>query len=173
MYIFLAIGIIGFIILLVSFIFGEITDFAQDTIGDVTGNEVGHGPGPFSLRSIAAFTTGFGFVGYIFSELGWDPLQAALPGLLFGALMSLLSIVLVKALIKQQASGSFGLSELVGKPVDISTPIPQGGVGAVTLVFKESSQTFIARTKDGSPLEAGAPAKITNFQGRTAIVEKI
>jgi hypothetical protein len=105
--------------------------------------------------------------------LGWNPFTAALPGLLFGALMSLLSIMLVRALIKQQASGSFGLADLVGKTVDISTPIPKGGVGSVTIIYKESPQTFIARSIDGGPVDPGTPAKIASFQGRTAIIEKV
>ena len=84
---FLGIALVGALFLLISFLIGEIGDFADD-VGDAIGDQLGelgigdgadagaadHGageagdaPSPFSLRTIMAFLTAYGASGLITS----------------------------------------------------------------------------------------------------------
>jgi membrane protein implicated in regulation of membrane protease activity len=177
------IGGVGLLFLILSYIVAEIGDLfggLADHEVHVGGHEIGLGhdgevsvgPPMLSVRSLAAFLTGFGVIGYIMTSLGWSPYWAALPGLGSGLVMFFASWGITAALWKQQASSNYSPVEMVGQYAEVITPIPAGGLGEVALTVRGSSARYAARSKDAKPVPSGARVKIVELLGTTAIVEK-
>ncbi len=178
---------VGFIILLLSFIFSGLVDafgefFGGDhdasihigdhEVADVhTGEGVHMGPSFFNLRAIAAFVTGFGAMGWLLTSMGWNAYLAALPSLGVGLVMALITYGITLALFRQQSSSSYSPEEIIGQQAELVIPIPQGDCGQIALVYKGARVTRAARTKDGSAI-AGGLVKIDALYGDTAIVSR-
>jgi len=179
---------VGFIVLLLSFIFGGLMEafsglFGGDhdfnihlgshEIADVhTGDGMHIGPSFFNLRAIAAFVTGFGAMGWLLTSIGWNAYLAALPSLGVGLLMALITYGITLMLFKQQSSSSYSPKEIVGQQAELVIPIPANDCGQIALVYKGSRIVHAARTQDGSAIPGGL-VKIDAIVGDTAIVSKI
>ncbi len=179
---------VGFLILLLSFIFSGLVDAFSDLFGgdhdvsinvgdhevvDVhTGEGVHVGPSFFNLRAIAAFVTGFGAMGWLLTSLGWNAYLAALPSLGVGLVMAFISYGITVALFKQQSTSSYAPKEIIGQKAELVIPIPANDCGQIALVYKGSRIVRSARTKDGSAI-AGGLVKIDAILGDTAIVSPL
>ena len=169
------IGAFGFIFLMLSFVIGELADaiggiFDHDTDSDA---DVHAGPALFSIRSIAAFITGFGAVGYLFTDMGWTPLAASLPALGSGILMFGLSYGVTSMLYRQQADSSYNPRELIGHTAEVTLPLSPDSFGEISLTYKSSFVHYAARSRTKEAIGAGEQVKIVDFLGTTALVEKV
>jgi len=179
---------VGFLVLLVSFIFSGLVDAFGGLFGgdhdvsihlgdhevvDVHTGEAPHvGPSFFNLRAIAAFVTGFGAMGWLLTARGMDPYLAALPSLGVGLVMALITYGITLALFKQQSTSSYSPKEIIGQKAELVIPIPANDCGQIALVYKGARVVHAAKTIDGSPI-AGGPVKVDALYGDTAIVSRI
>ena len=173
--VFLGIASIGFLFLVVSFLFGEF--FGH---GDLAGHDAdfhgdlhnGGGISIFSGRILSVFVTAFGGFGAIGIHLGYSTeVSTALGvagGLVFGAIIYLFA----SFLFSQQASSEIRTSDLAGSTAHVSVAIPKGGVGQVRCTLGESVVEKIARSRDGEQIPINALVKIEAVVGETVVVRR-
>lgn len=185
MIVFCTIMIIGFLVLTVSFLLGEIGehagDFAHEIVveHDIAGTfdqdgEIDHqqgGPSIFSLRFLSAFATGFGGGGAIGRFYGLDYVMSSLCGLGIGVLALGLLYYIVSFLYKQQASSGVSMADLVGKTALVIIGIPVGGTGQVTLTHNGATVTQMAKAENNQmSVNEGSSVIIKAIAGDYVIV---
>lgn len=180
MTIFVILAIIGFVILVASFLLGEIFegvgDFAHDIAVDhevhLDHPEEGTGPGPFSLRVIAAFVTGFGSFGAIASYYKYGPVQSSLVGLLSGLVTGGIVFGLVRIMYKQQAGSGVSMRNLVNMSGTVTVDIPKNGIGQVSVISLSSQSEHIAQSEDGEAIRNGTGIIVTKVMGDRLVVKQ-
>lgn len=170
--VFLAVGAVGFVFLLVTFLFGELFDHL-----DLGGHDFDHGvdagaPSVFSSRVLAVFVSAFGTTGAIATFYGLRLVPASLAGLTSGFVFGGLIWLFARFLYSQQASSEVRAEELVGRAGRVVVAIPGGGVGQVRCRVGEELLDKIARTRDGSSIEENASVRVDAVLGETVIVSR-
>ena len=167
--IFLAIASVGFAVLLISALFGEMFehfDFGAD-------HDFDHGgPGFFSTRIMSVFVTAFGGFGAIASYYGVRPLPASGIGMASGVVFASAIYLFASFLYKQQASSDVRSADLVGQSARVIISIPADGLGQVRCRIGEELVDKIARTRDGQQLPENTLVNIEEVLGETVIVKK-
>ena len=168
-----AIGIFGFLILLVMLLAGEFTGGDHEVGGhDVAGDhgDTGGGPSVFSARIMASFLTAFGVGGLVARYYDLSHPAASGAGVASGIVMSGIVYQFAKILYSQQASSEVRMTALVGRSAEVSVAIREGGVGQITLTFGGERTEHIARSADGGALPLGAEVVITGLRGDSVVV---
>jgi membrane protein implicated in regulation of membrane protease activity len=170
--IFLGIAAIGFLFLVVSFMFGEI--FGHGDIGGHGGDVHGdlHGVSFFSTRVLSVFVTAFGGFGAIAVHLGYRIEISTAIGLVGGLVFGGLIYLFASFLYSQQASSDIRVDELVGRTAQVTVAIPQGGLGQIRCSMGESVVEKLARTEDGAAIPANTSVKIESIVGETVLVRR-
>jgi len=170
--IFLGIAAIGFLFLIVSFLFGEM--FGHD-VGDHGGDVHGdvHGVGFLNSRVLSVFITAFGGFGAIGAHLGYRVEGSTGLGLAGGLVFGFIIYVFARFLYGQQASSGIGTGELIGRTAQISVAIPEGGLGQVRCALGETVVEKIARTVDGKAIPIHTSETIESIVGETVLVRRV
>ena len=174
MLVFATIGMVGFFFLIVSALFGGDHDMDH---GFEAGHDhdVGHegGPSPFSVRIISLFLTAFGATGAIARtySLGY-PASSGL-GVGAGLVVGFAGFKLIEFFMQQQASSTVAEEDLMGAVGQVSTAIPDGGVGQVGLTVKGRRVYPSARAAGGAAMEEGTQVKVVRSAGNEVFVEKV
>ena len=173
--VFLGIAALGFLFLLISFVFGEL--FGHGSVGghDATPHDVhgdSHGVSVFSTRVVSVFITAFGGFGAIGIHLGYRIETSTAMGLLGGLIFGALIYLFASFLYGQQASSDIRVSELIGRTAQVSVAIPQNGLGQIRCSFGESVVEKIARTEDGAAIPVNTSVKIESVVGETVLVRR-
>lgn len=170
--IFLAIAAIGFLFLIISFLFGELFGHADIGAhgGDVHGDV--HGVGVLNPRVLAVFVTAFGGFGAIAVYLGYRIEISSAIGIVGGLVFGGVIYLFARFLYSQQASSGVGVTELVGRTAQISVAIPAGGLGQVRCSLGESVVEKLARTADGEAIPANTSVTIESVVGETVLVRR-
>lgn len=170
--IFLAIAAVGFLFLIMSFLFGEV--FGHGDLaghgGDVHGDM--HGISFFSTRVLSVFVTAFGGFGAIGIHLGYRTEVSTGIGLVGGAVFGGIIYMFASFLYGQQASSGIRVGELVGRTAEVSVAIPKGGLGQIRCALGESVIEKLARTVDGEEIPANTSVKIESVAGETMLVRR-
>ncbi len=166
--VFLIIAGLGFVFLLLSLIFGEIFESFGIDMADAGGGVDGHGV--IDSRVISVFITTFGGVGAICIQLGLGVLASSLAGLASGVVLGALVSLFGRFLIKQQASSSVSVSQLVGRTAQVTVTIPAGGIGQISCRVGEERVEKIARSHAGDELRSGMLVRIEEIAGDSVIV---
>jgi len=173
--VFLGIASIGFLILVVSFLSGELFDHGDlaghdaDFHGDVHG---GGGVSIFSTRILSVFVTAFGGFGAIGIHLGYGIEVSTAMGVAGGLLFGTIIYLFASFLYSQQASSEVRVSDLTGNTAQVSVAIPKAGVGQVRCRLGESLVDKIARSQDGEEIPANTVVKIEAVIGETVVVRR-
>jgi len=173
--VFLGIASIGFLILVVSFLSGELFEHGDlaghdaDFHGDVHG---GPGVSIFSTRILSVFVTAFGGFGAIGIHLGHSTEVSTVMGVVGGLVFGTLIYLFASFLYSQQASSEVRVSDLAGVVAQVSVAIPKGGLGQVRCTLGESVVEKIARSQDGEPIPANSLVKIEAVVGETVVVRR-
>lgn len=171
--VFLGIAAIGFVFLVVSFLFGDLFGHGDigghDFHGDLHGD---HGVSFFSTRVLSVFITAFGGFGAIATHLGYRIEVSTGIGLVGGAIFGTLIYLFASFLYSQQASSDIRVSELVGHTAQVSVAIPSNGVGQIRCSLGESIVEKIARAQDGDAIPAHTLVKIESIVGETVLVRR-
>jgi hypothetical protein len=168
--IFLSIAAVGFLFLIVSFVFGEL--FGHADVGSHGGDVHGdvHGISLLNPRVISVFITAFGGFGAIGVHLGYRIEIATLIGVAGGLIFGGIIYLFARFLYGQQASSGVGVGELVGRTAQISVAIPAGGLGQVRCALGESVVEKLARGVDGQAVPANTSVRIESIVGETVLV---
>lgn len=166
--VFLAIGAVGFLLLIVSLFFGEIFDH----LGGGFDHFDHGGPGFFSGRVMAVFVTAFGGFGAVATHQGLSPLPACGVGFASGMVFGGAIYAFARFLYGQQASSEVRSSEMVGQHARVVVAIPAGGIGQVRFRVGEELVDKVARTRDGQSIPEHTPVLIDEVLGETVIVKR-
>jgi hypothetical protein len=173
--VFLGIASIGFLILVVSFLSGEMLDHGDlaghdaDFHGDVHG---GAGVSIFSTRILSVFVTAFGGFGAIGIHLGHSVEVSTAMGVGGGLVFGTIIYLFASFLFSQQASSEVRVSDLAGSTAQVSVAIPKAGLGQVRCTLGESVVEKIARSQDGEPIPVNTLVKIEAVVGETVVVRR-
>lgn len=122
---------------------------------------------PLSPTVIATFLTGFGGGGLLAnSYFQLSVGKGVLVALLTGILLSCGTFGVLTLLFKNTQAGSeYSLNDMIGRVVQIITPIPEHGTGEVALTAKGTRVTGPARSEDGKAIPRNAPVEIVRVVG--------
>jgi hypothetical protein len=169
--IFLGIAALGFLFLIVSFVFGEVFGHGDGGHGGDVHGEV-HGISFLNPRVLSVFVTAFGGFGAIGVHLGQRIEISTAIGLAGGVVFGGIIYLFARFLYGQQASSGVGVGELVGRMGQISVAIPEGGLGQVRCALGENIVEKLARTVDGGAIPANTSVKIESIVGETVLVRR-
>ena len=129
---------------------------------------------PFSPTVIAAFITGFGGFGVIFSkiEATKSPWISAPLSLLIGFLIAGLVLWFFRTVFnKVQSSSESRVGSLLGTQATIITPIGENGVGEIAYVHLGTRYTAPARSEHSRIIRNGQAVRITRIVGSQFYVD--
>ena len=171
--VFLSISAIGFVFLVVSFVFGEVFEhfgFDHDIDHDVDG---GGGPSFFSPRVLSVFITAFGGAGAIATYYGLSTLPASGVGLFSGGIFGAMIYAFARFLFGQQATTEVKTRDFVGQTARVVVSIPKDGVGQVRCQIGEEMVDKVARSNDGKAIAENTPVKVEQVLGEMVIVKRV
>jgi hypothetical protein len=169
--VFLGLAAIGFLLLGISFVVGELFDLG-DWFGDHDVDASGGGPSFFSGRILSVFVTAFGGFGAIGIHLGYGIGVSTALGVASGLVFGTILYLFIRILHGQQASSDVHVSELLGRTAQVSVAIPKGGLGQVRCVLGETVVEKIARSREGEEIPANAVVRIEELVGETVLVRR-
>lgn len=164
--VFLVIAAVGFGFLLVSLIFGELSDL----LGFHVGGADASGHGFIDSRVVSVFITAFGGFGAIGVWSGLNTLASSLLGVVGGVVLAFVVSLFGRFLLSQQSSSSVSNKDLVGRTAQVVVAIPAGGVGQISCRIGEERVERIARTADGIEIKHGTLVRIEDIAGESIIV---
>lgn len=181
MLIFMMLGAIGFLMLLLSLVFGDHGDLsAEHEFGFEHGYEGGDGdhensggPSPFSMRVIAIVLVFFSVGGSLARYYDVSYMTSSLIGVAAGLIAGFLAFQFVRILWKQQASSTASYEDMIGITGEVKTAIPSSGLGEISIVVKQRPYYLSARSKNGQAIPQGATVKIMSYPGDSAVVETV
>jgi membrane protein implicated in regulation of membrane protease activity len=106
-----------------------------------------HGVNFFSLKSIVAFITFFGWGGVFWGHLGWGGFSIAF---VCGLIMMTLTTLVLSLLLKMQQSGNLKDEDFIGRKgkVYLSIPAERAPGGKVTVYFPGCTRQVAARSDE-------------------------
>jgi membrane protein implicated in regulation of membrane protease activity len=174
MLIYVAIGTVGFLLLVGMLVIGDIFggdhEIGADHDAPLDAHADHGGPGVFSVRIMAAFLTAFGVGGVVGRYYGLSHPAASGVGIAAGFVMAGLVYQFARVLYGQQASSELRMATLVGKHGEVSVAIPANGVGQVTLSLAGERSDHLARAANGGAVPRGAEVVVTALRGDGLVV---
>lgn len=145
--------------------------------GDMDGLD-GHDSGMsiFSVRGVTAFFTGFGWTGVICTEQGLGILPSVIIAFAVGFALMLGIFLMMRSIMKLQASGTMDYGNAVGQLGTAYVTIPplQRAGGQVETMIQGRLVTAEALYKGTEPIKPGTKVKVVERIGSaTLIVEPI
>ncbi len=127
---------------------------------------------PLSPTVVATFLTGFGGGGLLAnSYFQLSVGKGVLVALLTGVLLSCGTYGVLTLLFRNTQGGSeYSINEMVGRVVQIITPIPENGTGEVAIVVKGTRVIGPARSEDGKAIARNTPVEVTRVVGNVYYV---
>jgi membrane protein implicated in regulation of membrane protease activity len=166
--VFLAVGALGFLFLLFSFLFGEF--FEEVDIDEGADPDLGDGPSVFSLRTLAVFITGLGGLGAIAELRGAGAAVSGVVGLVGGMALAGAVYGFARYLYQQQSSSHVTAGDLIGRRAEVTVAIPAGNVGQVRCLVGETMVEKIARSRGGDAIPLNGAVRIEEVAGEIIIV---
>lgn len=179
---FWGISIVFSILFVIQFVFSLIgldadMDMDMDIDGDVDGGfELDADFALFSVRSIIAFFTFFGWAGVLILNSGGSVLKAFAFATGSGFLAMLLVSYMIYLFFKLSEEGNVDINNALfntGK-VYLTIPAKESGQGKIHLLIENSMQEVNAVTKNLRPLPTGADIRVTEvLEDNLLVVEPI
>ncbi len=126
----------------------------------------------FSPKVLAIFMVGFGAGGSVATSYGVGPVLSALTGLGIGGLFGAAGLLFMRFLYGQQASSSIPMAAAIGQVATVTSDIPVGGTGEVSLAVNGQYMTYSARSAASVTqlIPRGSTVVVNAIQGTTLIV---
>ncbi|WP_299443313.1 hypothetical protein [uncultured Phycicoccus sp.] len=154
----LVIGGIGILLLLVSFVLGDILDGVLDSIG----------PEAFSGLAIAGFLAAFGFVGALTLDTGASAGVAIIAGLVAGVAAGAGAGYASSRLMRGGDESTVRTSGLVGLSGTVVEAVPADGYGMVSVTAAGHITRLNARCEE--PLPGGTAVVVTAVLSPTSVM---
>ncbi len=168
MTIFLAIGGVGFLFLLISFVVGDLFDMIGLDFGADLDN--GHDFGVFDSRVISVFLTSFGGFGAIGTSLDYGAAGSSIFGLLGGVVFGAIVFFFGKFLYSQQSSSSVTMDDLIGRTAQVVVSIKPNQLGQISCRIGEERIEKVARTSGDQEIKAGSVVRIDSINSDAVMV---
>lgn len=179
---------IGGVFLIITFITGELFEFAHD-FGDSVGGLLdnvglhlphlgehgqGDGPGPLSSRVVFAFVTAFGGMGTILTYYAMPDLVTIVLSLVAGFAGGAVVWAFTYTMFRQSATTQLKDADFAGATGRVTMEIP-GGVryGEVSVSVGGRSETWFAVSADGEPIPANAVVTVVSRNGGRLTVRHV
>ncbi|HOJ20149.1 MAG TPA: hypothetical protein PLU39_12640 [Armatimonadota bacterium] len=193
LYIFASIGIFGSLLIVLSFVLGEIGHIGGgvDLDHDVAINggvdhdlpasdapeadvSAGHdAPGPLSVRVLSIFLSAFGLVGAASRLSGLHTSTSAALGVAAGTVLGWAAWRLMAFLWSQGGSSEVRVRDLEGRMGEVTVAIPAVGPGQVACVVDDVRVYQIARSLAGEEIPIGSRVRITEATPEGVLVERL
>ncbi|MGJ3507758.1 NfeD family protein [Enemella sp. A6] len=160
MAVFIALGVIGVVLLVLFLVIGEVGDFLHAFEGP--------GGGYFSGGALAGFLGALGFIGAITLSATESTGIATGAGVAGGLLMALLVGWLTNKLRTGNDGGTVRTGSLVGQVATVLNPIPESGYGEINLVVGGHITRLNARALE--PVPVGTEVVITTVLSPTSVM---
>lgn len=125
------------------------------------------GDGAFSVTTLAAFVSLFGFGGFLALSMGANDFVSTVIGIGVGLLAALVSVLIMKALKASQSSDSISTSEILGQKASVSLVIREGRAGEISFLKHGHMQYFTAYADNAIP--QGADVIITSILSNDSV----
>jgi membrane-bound ClpP family serine protease len=167
---FLIIFFVGLLLTVLVFAVGELFDLG-DADAD-TGGEAGHGgPSPLSSRILFVFLTAFGGFGFLGDAAGWSVWLSITVGLLGGvAVAGGTFFLVVLPMSRQQGSVHVSEDDYLDREGQVTSEIPEEGVGRVTLVAPTSGARVSTASRSASGERIGNGTSVRIISVGTGVV---
>ncbi len=160
---FIVIGAVGLLIVVLSLVLGEVLDGVFEAL------EFDVGGGLFSAPVIGSFLAAFGFgAALVMYATGTGAAIGALGGLGSGLVIGGVTVSLTRFFINMPTDETVRVTELVGQRATVVTPIPEAGLGEVTLVFRGQMLKLNARAD--RPMPAGRPVVVAAVTSPSSVL---
>lgn len=177
MYIFFALGLAGFSILVASFLFGHDHDGGDHAFDhdhdhdhdDNSGNE--STISIFSSKVIATFVMVFGGAGGTFRYYDYSYPVCAAGGVGSGIVVGLIMWGMLLLIYKQQSSSNIKTSTAIGRVGVVTTTIDVNAPGEIGVDMDNGYMNYLARSVDGKAISKGTPVKIVSTSGSSVFVQ--
>ena len=142
-------------------LFGLGGDHDVDPDADVDAIDGGDGLNFLSVRTVAAFLTFFGLVGWAGVNAGWSTPAHTAAAFGAGASVMIVVAIIMRTFMRMQTSGTVVASGAVGLPAQVYLRIPgeNKGKGKITVVIQGRTHEYQAITH-GPELPTGASCRI-------------
>ena len=125
----------------------------------------------FSLKSIVAFVTFFGWAGVFWGESGYAGFFIAIG---CGAVMMILVTLVIYLLLRMQDSGTVASAQLVGRPGTVYLGIPAGRQPGGLATVQLPNSTLQVKAVSDTALATGTPIRVKAvISGECYLVEPI
>lgn len=167
-YILAVLGLIGFVVLVISLIFDNDNDHDFGHDHDTGMSDT---PGPFSTKVIAAFLMLFGATGFVLMYQGMKVLPACLYGLVAGLAGAIFAYLILLVIYKQQATSAVQVKTAIGQKGTVSTTIKEGKPGQIDVDIDGRHFNPIARSSDGKTIPVGTTIEVVDVVGTEFLVK--
>jgi hypothetical protein len=132
------------------------------------------GVSPLSPITIASFTSSFGGLGLVSTQLLRLPDSISLVFAIGGATLITAGMFFLygKVLIAGQGSSEVRMADISGTIAEVIIPVPENGLGQVAFVARGTRTTRSARSADGQAIPRGTIVTIQTVAGNTVIVRR-
>jgi membrane-bound ClpP family serine protease len=173
----MSVGVIYFLSFAIGLGYAIFVGLSGDLFGGDAGDasmEVGTDlpMSPLSPTIISTFLTGFGGGGLLANSYFQLSLAKGIAvALLTGALLSGGTFVMLTLLFRSTQAGSeFTFQDMVGRVVQVVTPIPENGIGEIALIAKGTRVNSAARSIDGKAVPRNTAVTIVQVVGNVFYV---
>jgi membrane protein implicated in regulation of membrane protease activity len=126
--------------------------------------------GMFSVRGIALLATGFGGIGFLVFTTTQRILFSTTAALVGGYIFAFAVLYTLKVFKSQQANSLVSVSRAVGTQGIVTTSIPEGGVGEVSVSVSGVEMFKPARSANQAAIKSGTRVEVNQVTGGTLVV---
>jgi membrane protein implicated in regulation of membrane protease activity len=174
MLIFASIFGVGFLILLLSLIFGGDSDVDADVDMDVDIDADGHGHAIFNTKMVSLLMVGFGSVGFgVRATTEATMFQSSLAGIGGAVVIGAIGYFIIRAFYASQESSTIADQDLIGHNANLIDAIKDNQTGQVACIIRGREITFLARSIDGKAIDKSVPVSIVSKSGNIVTVKPI
>ncbi len=179
---FFAIGMLGLILALISFIFGEFLHSDHvDGVGDWLGDHLPFFDSDHQIEFSRVLNTGaflgalsgFGFVAaFVMAQFDRSALESAGWGVLGGVVLGGMIGFSWYFLRKSEGTAGYDIGDLAGLDGVVEEKIYANSLGKVKCTVKGTPVWYAARSVDGAEVEKGTPVRVEKVVGNTLYVAR-
>lgn len=170
--VFVSIALGGFLVLMVTLMFGGDHDVDMDADADLD-HDFDSGHHWLSVKVLSAFATAFGASGSIARAYDISVPWSIAIGLVFGFIIAATADFIIVLFYRQQISSTFSIENLAGKLGTVKLTIQPGQFGEVAVYYRGNNITRRAKCQDAEEsVEQGELVKLILADASGFIVKK-